>query len=348
MRNKSISKEDLLVFFKELSRIVNRNIPIDEALREISRGGEGMVPAISSQIEEQIKKGKQLSEALNALAGVSPYIVALIKSGETSGSITSSLDIVITHYRKSVIARKTIVEAMRYPAIIFTLFLIINVFFMNYLAPQIAKIYSRLGAELPPLSYVVFHVYGFFTHHLAYIILGLVILIILYNAFRKTYSGMLFETNLLMTLPVIGDTIVFDSLSRFCSALGILLKKNVRIENALLLASTSVECLITRKIFGQISAHISKGGKLSEGMRLTKLFTPTFVWMVAKAEERGDVEDTLLEIGKFYEERFDDYRGRIFTLLEPFLIILIGSVIGLYIISIFIPMFNIPKVLGGI
>jgi type II secretory pathway component PulF len=152
------------------------------------------------------------------------------------------------------------------------------------------------------------------------------------------------EINLLLMTPVVGRAIYLDALGRFCRAIGVLLKRKVDIQKALILAASSVESLLGKKMAGSISSQLAKGKKFSEGMDASGLFSRSFVWMVEKAEARGDLEDTLIEIAGYYDENFEYYRHA-FILLEPFLIVIVGIFIGFIVVSMYTPLFMLPKLI---
>lgn len=341
-----ITKQDLYIFFKELSRLVNKNIPIDEGLRVISQSPGSPINAIAVQVENDIKRGMSLSNSLKNISAVNPYAIALIKSGEESGSLTIPLELIVKYYRRSIIIRKMIVQSLHYPFFILILFFAVIIIFATFTIPKFITIFSSLGAELPPLTAMMLKIFSFFSHNSILIFITGFIIAIAYTRFRKTLSGQIFESNLAISIPIVGQSVLYDSLSRFCGALGNLLNRNVSIDSALVLSSATVDNHVTKKILGDISSNIAQGKKLSDAMEQTSLFSPSFIWMLKRGEDAGEINDTLIEISSFYDDRFEEIKIKVGTVLEPILIIIIGLIVGFMVMAIGIPIFSIPKVLG--
>ena len=347
MSPKRVSKEDILIFFTELSRVVQKKLPIQESLKEIAKESKHNISALANFVDLKISEGVPLSKALEEISSMSPYVIALIKSGEQSGALPEILNDVITFYRRSIIARKNLIESLRYPIMVILVFMLVTLFMAIKIIPHFVQIYYQLGAELPGLTVFFIKISNFIVYNLPFIILLTILIIIVYSSFRKTALGRIFESNILLLIPLIGQSIFYDTMGRFCKSLAVMLKRKVPIDMALMLASASTENLIGKKLAGIIAKHLSSGGRLYEGMRKTGLFNHSFVWMVQKAEDSGYVENTLFDIANFYEENFEDVSHKTVTMVEPALICIIGCLLGIIIISFYLPLFSIPKVIGG-
>jgi type IV pilus assembly protein PilC len=238
-----------------------------------------------------------------------------------------------------------ILQAIRYPLFVIMLFIIVFMFLIFKIIPEITAIYSDLGAELPWLTHQVVQLSSIFQERLLPVALTAFCLVILYVVLRRTLPMQVMEANLILRFPFLGKSIFFDALGRFCRSLSYLLKRKIPIETAVMLSSAAVDNIIAKRLAGHITYHVSQGHHLWEGMRSTRLFSATFVWMVKKAEERGDVEEVLLELSDFYDEKFDDMRQRANVLLEPIVIVMTGLLIGVFVIALYLPLFSLAGVL---
>jgi type IV pilus assembly protein PilC len=167
--------------------------------------------------------------------------------------------------------------------------------------------------------------------------------IIGYPILRQNPKVRLFENNILLRLPIIGRVIFYDSMGRFCQSFGQMLQRGVPVDAALMLAAGGVDSLISMKVAGLMSKSLGQGKSISRGMADTQLFAPLFVWMVQKAEERGDTAAAFLDLSDFYEEKFKDASGMISVLMEPVLLICIGLILAWFLVGLYMPMLEMLK-----
>ncbi|GAB4316302.1 MAG: type II secretion system F family protein [Candidatus Sumerlaeia bacterium] len=344
MRKRHVSLEDLTTFLRELERLARNNLPLDAGIEQIAAREDGSLAILAARVQTHLRRGVPLAQALSEEARISPYAVALLKAGEESGAMAAVLRDAALFCRRALVARRAIIHAARYPAVVLAIFCLLMLFISFFVLPRMELLFAEIRgvqsavSDLPPLTNLVIAVGRAVRLYCIHLLVAAVIAILFWRWFRRTPVGRVIEGNVILRIPGLGMAVYYDSLGRYCRSLGQMLARGVPIDAAVMLAAGAVDSLIARQMAGRIARRLGGGGTLWEGMADTRVFTPVIVWMVQKAEETGDVAEALLEAADFYDERFDEAGAAIRDLIEPILIISLGLVMGLFIIGLYHPL----------
>jgi general secretion pathway protein F/type IV pilus assembly protein PilC len=238
--------------------------------------------------------------------------------------------------------KSKIVSAMTYP--IFLMFVAVSMVFvmLTYIVPQIVSIFANMNQELPKITQVVLSLSYFLQHNITIIITlltvlvgGFVILLKTSTPFKRKIDLMILHT------PIINKIIIKDELAKFAHIVSLLNGSGVNFTKAIYLATNTLNNLVIREIFMEASDKVVEGQKLSQMLMKNRIIEVTFIQAIILAEETSQVKEILNSVALSYFEENDEKIGRFLGLFEPFLMLFIGGVIGLIIVSMLLPIFNL-------
>ena len=347
MAGKKLSKEDLIRLNKELHAIVKAGMPMDEGLRHLAKELDGRLKALVNDLLRRIEKGESLSTALGARKDMlEDYYITMVRAGEESGNLGKVLLNVIAGYQRSLAVERTLRASCRYPMVIACLFIAIFSLILTIVLPHFDRIYAQMGAELPWITAFFLSLSLTLRFHYLEIIAVVVGVIALLYILWRTKPGRVFLDGLLLRLPFIGSIAYFDLISTFARNLANLLTSNVPLDTALHLTRGTLRNSAGQKMVARIEEYVAKGKTIASALEENRYCPPSTIWMIKTGEERGDLENVLYDLAQYYDEKYYELREEAFHYIEPFLIILLGIIIGIMVISLYLPLFTIPKILG--
>jgi type II secretory pathway component PulF len=213
--------------------------------------------------------------------------------------------------------------------------------------PKIMYIYGKASADMPLITQIVMRLGEFINAYVILIVAVLAIIVILSRALRGNPVFKKLHDFMLLSMPYVGKIIYFDFVSRFARNLGHLLRYNVPLDAAVVLARSTLWHTYSRRVANEIEDRVRKGVTFSEALEKGGYFPETMVWMLRFAEQRGDLEKALNDVADYYDDRYFELRGEVTQYFEPFLILFIGAVIGLLVIAFYLPLFYLPQLVFG-
>jgi type IV pilus assembly protein PilC len=335
--NKRVSKKDLAVFFRQLSLMLESQVPVVKSLLSLAdqikkNNFKEAILKISGLVEE----GIPLSEALSQYPQIfSSFHVNLVKSGEASGKISDALYRASDHLEKEsdIIAR--VRQAMIYPVFVILILLAATAVIINQLMPKISDIISGTGANPPFFTVIILGFYEFLRNYWWILAFGLFIFLAVLIYYFNTKNGREKYDEMSLKIPIFGKFLKKVFLVRFCSNVSTLLVAGILINRALKITEDTVNNIIYKKIISDIEQKVSGGEKISLAMLKYQNYFPLFViQMIKVGEETGKIDKVLQEVVNFYQKDIKRTVDIFSTLLEPIIIILLGIVITVLAISV--------------
>lgn len=320
----------------ELAVMLRAGLPLDRALRVMI--GMTRKPSVSDLLGELlkgVKSGKGLSQALlpwQPLFG--DFYINMIRSGEAGGQLADVLGRLAEHLERVKALRESVVSALMYPAILVVV-AILSVFLMlGFVVPQFETLFADMGEALPlPTRIIVAAGHG--VADWGWVILLLTgALVWIVRRWLATPAGRLWRDTRLLGMPVLGKILGKYEVTRFARSMGTLLGNGVPIVTAIRIASDTMENRRLRWAMGNVPSLIKQGGRLTEALENTRLFSPLALNMVRLGEETGRLDSMLLDLARVYDGEVQAALKRALTLLEPLLILVLGAVIAAIIVSI--------------
>ncbi|MDP6387978.1 MAG: type II secretion system F family protein [Candidatus Pacebacteria bacterium] len=337
---------DKIMFTRNLAVMIKAGLSLSRALSVLERQSKNKkFKKIIGKINTDIKKGSNLHDALSKFPKVfSPLFISMIKAGEESGGLSDALGVIGKQMELAHNLKKKIRGALIYPSIIVIAMFIIGAIMLVYVVPTLTQTFEELGVELPTSTQFVISISKFLTDNtIAAVILIIFLGLAAFAGFRSKKGRRMFEFILLRT-PIVSGLVRQTNSARTTRTLSSLLSSGVEIVNALSITGEVIQNSYYKKILKQSEKNIQKGLPLSKVFMENEKFYPVLVGeMIAVGEETGKLSDMLFQTAEFYEDEIEQKTKNMSTIIEPFLMILIGAVVGFFAISMISPIYSISS-----
>jgi type IV pilus assembly protein PilC len=300
------------------------------------------------QLRNDVEQGSSFSQALEKHPKVfNQFWVSLIEVGEASGTMPLVLNKLSFYLEQSAAFKSTIISAIIYPVILFVVACSAIMFFAFWVAPKFESIFNVLGADLPLITKLLLQSFKFMKAKFFHITAIIAVIVFLFRNYFKTYHGRLNLEKFLFSLPKIGDIIKLIVIERFTSQMAILIESGVPILHALDITQRLVNNNTCALIINDIKDEVRAGKVLVEPMEKSGFFPALAIQMIIVGEETGELSKMLNHVATFYQTTVETFMKRIGTIIEPVMLIFMGGVIGIIVIAMFLPMFNMASMGGG-
>jgi len=342
------NNKDIVVFTRQLSTLIDANMPLAEGLRTLAKQIEKVsFKKVVAEISEAVEGGSSLSKALAAHPKLfSLFYIKLVQSGEVSGKLNESLLYVADYLERSKAINSKIIGALAYPAFVIFALIVVTSIMVVYVLPQLLVIFEEIGVEeLPITTRALIFLTDFINKFLYAIIIGFLAVAYALWSYIRTPAGQAWLDNAKINFPVLGQVVRNLYLARISESLATLIKAGIPILDVLRVTADLVDNNNYRNIMLAAEDNVRRGGKISEVLaEHHKEVPPLFASMVAIGEKTGKLDFILGHIAKFYKGESDDAISGISQLIEPILILLLGIGVAILISSILLPIYNLVGV----
>lgn len=328
-------------FYNELSLLLSSGVDLKTSFELISSEEKGHSLTLLNSIKDDIIEGQSLSESLAQNKSFGAYDRYTIKIGEESGKLARVLQLLADYYDKKLRLRRQIISALTYPTLVIITAIGAISFLLNYLVPMFEDIFQRFSGELPAITQRIIDLSKWLSENGLALVLIAIGLIIGVRLIKNHWFVRKTGTFLALNTPVFGVILLKNNLARFCQAMGLLLGSNVPLSHALELTSKMVRFYPLEKALPKIQANIEHGQSLHQCLQAYGIFDRRMVYLVKVAEEINRLDEIFERLQQQY---FDDVEHRIKVLnnlLEPFLIIIVGLIVGLILVAMYLPLFQL-------
>lgn len=342
-----VSLAELCLMTRRLATLLGSAVPVYEAVATLyaqERAGE--LKNILGRVRERLAEGLGLAKALAAEPRVfSDSYVSMVAAGEASGALDIILERLAGFMEDQDAVRSKVVTSLAYPILMVVVGTGVMMFLLGFVVPKIVTIFEQSKAALPLITVVLIKVSrlvqsGWWA--LALLAAALVF------AYRRLARGEAFrrrQDRLLLRLPLAGALWQRLILSRFAKVLGLLLVSGVPVIRALDITSAAVVNREYRACLARVREELIEGGSLSASLGKSPLFPPLLVHMIAVGEKSGELERMLAKAGEAFEREFDATVTRSMALLEPLLVLAMGVCVGLVVIAVLLPIFELNQLI---
>jgi len=344
---KKVRTKSLVIFTRQLSTLIAAGLPLVKALRTLYDQLEpGTLKDIINKLANEVEGGTNFSESLSRFPRVFPeFYINMIKAGELGGMLEGILKRLSEFLDKNQKLRDKIKSALMYPAFVLMVAVLILIMLMIFVIPTFTNMFSELGGALP-LPTKVLIAASEFTRKAWYLIpLIPVFIVFLYRLLVKSHGRRLIVDRIKLHVPVVGGLVHQVCVARFSRTLGTLLSSGVPILNALQTVKDTIGNEFIAAAVLELRDSIKEGEGVSGPMEASKAFPPLVVKMVNIGEETGQLDKMLIQIADNFEEEVDVAISGLTSLLEPILIVFMGLVVGFIVISMFMPLFSLAKLI---
>ncbi len=339
---------DLLTFARQLTTMLEAGVTLFRSLEVISNQVESEeFYKVLRKVTEEVERGGSLSQALADHPKVfDQFWVSLIEVGEASGTMPTVLNRLVFYLEQQAAFRSTIISALIYPAVLFMVCCGAVVFFALVVGPKFEGVFKSMNVDLPLITRVLLGLFRFIKAQIIWLVLGASGLVFLFRKWVATAAGRRQVEGFLYGLPVFGPIYKLIVIEHFTSQMAILVDSGVPILYALDISQRLVDNLTCARIIGEIKESVRQGELLVAPMERSGFFPGMCLQMITVGEETGELAKMLNHVAKFYQETVETFMKRFGTLIEPFMLVFMGGIIGVIVLAMFLPMFNIAQ-LGG-
>jgi len=343
-----VSSGDLTVFSRQLANLVAGGLPLMRTFAALTEHTENpRLRAALERMQQEIKGGKALWEALDAHAGIFPPLyVSMVKAGEASGQLASVLQWLADYLEKEQARRIQIRSALAYPTLLVTVGSLAVFLLVTLVVPKFVTIFEEFEQALPAPTVVMLSVSSFLSHWWWVIFLGIGSFALGLKAFSRTPGGRLQVDRLKLRAPLFGKLSLKSAVSRFARTTATLLQGGVPLFDSMAIVREVVGNEALARGADQVRTGMSEGESFAVRLREAGVFPPLLTHMAAVGEETGDLESVLLTVANAYDIEVDAALKSIVSLLEPTIIVTVGGVIAFIILAMLLPVFQINLLAG--
>jgi len=343
-----VSSDDLVLLCRQLATLLGAGVTILKSLDIISlQISSRKLFIILKKLQKDMEAGLSLHEAMSKHPAVfSELWVNLVESGEASGNLAMVLSRLAGYLERNAAFKRKIISALIYPAILFFAGFGALLFLTIKIIPTFAELFKGFNVQLPLLTQILVTTSNIIRKNLFFAIVFSVLGFFAFKKYIATKKGRRNLERFLFKLPLFGDFFRAMIVERFASEMSTLVESGVPILYSLEITEHSVGNLTMAEIVHQIKEEVRGGKNLSQPLERSGFFEPMVVQMVAIGEEIGELPQMFKKINEFYQEYVETFLTRFAAMFEPLMLVFMGGVIGVMVVGMFLPIFQISKI-GG-
>ena len=346
----SVSGRELVFFGEQMSTLIGGGIPLVRALSLLSEHAENKTfGAVLAQVTKEVSAGGTFHKALEKHPKIFTDIwVSLIQAGEVSGQLPAVLRQITAYSESQENVKSKIITAVSYPAVLMFMSGGVLMYFIVYIVPVFAGIFKDFNLELPLITQVIVNISAIFADYFVLMIVVAIGTFFALRAYVSTKKGLLALNHFQMGVPFVGPFIKNIQIERLLTTMATLIKSGVSILNSVsVLENAFKKNLVFQNALKAAKNDIASGRSISEAFKKTMIFPSLVTEMMWMGEESGKLPDIIITLSKFYQEQIDQFLRRFTAIIDPILVVGIGSVIGIIVMSIFMPIFQLSQIGGG-
>lgn len=340
-----VNAKELVIFTRQFATMIDAGLPLVQCLEILGNQQENKIfQGILRDVKNHVEGGSTFSEALRRHPKVFDSLyVNLVQAGEVGGILDTILNRLAIYIEKNVKLARQVKGAMAYPIGVLVVAAGVMAVLLTFVIPAFESMFKDFGGkgQLPKITQVVISASDGFISYLPFTIVGLILFSVGFSYMYKTPAGKKGVHKVLLALPVLGPVLRKIAVARFTRTLGTLLQSGVPILEALdIVAKAAGNVVITEGIL-YARQKISEGKNMAEPLTEAKVFPSMVVQMIAVGEQTGALDQMLNKIADFYEEEVDVAVGALTSLLEPIMMVVIGSMVGVVLMAMYMPIFDL-------
>jgi type IV pilus assembly protein PilC len=341
---KQVKAGELAVFSRQLSTMINSGLSVLRALYVLEEQTESkFLKETVSAVRKDVEAGASLSDAMERHPKVfNPLFVAMVRAGEAGGLLEESLMRVADQLEKDASLRRQIRSAMIYPTMVITFAIIVMLALVAFLVPVFENVFKQFGGELPAITQVSVLMSKIVTHYWYALFAGAGLAVFAFLQWKRSSWGRPQWDRFRLRVPLkIGAIVQQVAVARWSRTLSSLTSAGVPLLLALDITGRTGGNVVVEEAMEGVIASVKRGGNISEPLSKTTIFPTMVHHMVGVGEETGALDQMLAKIADFYEDQVEASVKALTSIMEPVMIIVIGSIVGFIIISMYMPMFTV-------
>ncbi|RKR09076.1 type IV pilus assembly protein PilC [Flavobacterium sp. 90] len=345
--SKKLSDKKKEIFYRELGMLLRSGVDFKKALEILSnQAANKFERELILVIKEKVIEGRSIYESMRETNQFSAYEYYSIQIGEETRKLEEVLGELQKYFNRKIQMKRQIISVMTYPTIVMLVTFLVLYFMLNKVVPMFSSVFRQFGSELPKSTQIILKI----SNHSGMIFsatIGVIIgLILIHSLLKQKDSYRSFTTKVLLKIPYFGNLIRKIYISRFCQAMNLLITSKTTLINSLSLTAKMIGFYPIEIAIEQIKEDIIRGASLHESLKKHDVFENKMVSMVEVAEQVNQLEAMFERLTEQYNEEISHQTKMIGVILEPMIIIIIGAIVGVIMVSMYAPMFDLSKIIN--
>jgi len=343
-----VTGKDVVVFTRQMSTMIDAGLPLVQCLEILSRQQENKTfKKVLLAIRMDVESGSTLADAMKKHPEVFDNLFCnMVEAGEVGGILDTILKRLAAFMEKSMTLKKRVKGAMTYPVICLCISIVILGVILIFVVPVFEKMFADFGAALPVPTQMVVAMSNFVKAKIIYMIMFAFFLVFLFKKAYKTDRGRLRIDALLLEVPVFGDLIRKVAVAKFTRTLGTMMQSGVPILEGLAVVGRTAGNKVIELAVIRTADAISEGRPIAEPLEETGVFPSMVVQMINVGESVGALDAMLEKIAEFYDDEVDQAVDNLTAMIEPFMMVFLGGMIGGLVVAMYLPIFQMGNVVG--
>ncbi|MFN2354192.1 MAG: type II secretion system F family protein [Desulfopila sp.] len=341
-----VTGKDIVVFTRQLSTMIDAGLPLVQCLSILAtQQSNPTFKKVLRAIQSDVESGTTFADSMRKHPKIFDNLYSnMIEAGETGGILDTILSRLAIFMEKSMALKKKIKGAMTYPIICLAISILILAVILIFVIPVFEEMFTTMGGALPVPTQIVIAMSDFAKNNIIFLLLGLAVVIFVFKKIYSTEKGQLRIDALLLRSPVFGILIRKVAVAKFTRTLSTMLQSGVPILEALtVVARTSGNKVIERAVF-RVSDAIAEGRPIAEPLNESGVFPNMVVQMINVGESVGALDTMLEKIADFYDEEVDQAVENLTAMIEPFMMVFLGGMIGGLVVAMYLPIFKMASI----
>src|SRR6059036_2069099 len=344
-----VPSKDLAIFVRQFSVMIDAGLPLVQCLEILGTQQDNKTFAkILQQTRMDVEGGASLADAMRKHPkAFDELFVNMIAAGEAGGILDTILKRLATYIEKAVKLKSQVKGAMVYPVAVLAIAGIVIAVILWKVIPTFAAMFEGLGAQLPLPTRIVIALSNWFVRLLPFLVIFIVAGVFLFKRYYATYGGKRVVDRIILKLPILGVLMQKIAVARFCRTLATLISSGVPILDGLEITARTAGNSIIEDAIMAVRKGVEGGLTLAQPLKESGVFPPMVVQMIGVGEQTGALDAMLSKIADFYEEEVDQAVANLLTLMEPVMILFLGTIVGGIVIAMYMPMFKMIEKMAG-
>ena len=343
-----VTTKDIVIFTRQLSTMIDAGLPLVQSLEILGDQQENVTfKKILVDIRRDVETGNTFADAMKKHPKIFNNLYCnMIDAGEVGGILDTILNRLAIFMEKNMVLTKKVKGALTYPLICLCISIVILAVILIFVVPVFDKMFADFGSSLPALTQMVVNMSNAVQHYFVFIVLGAGFVVFVLKKIYSTEKGRIKGDALLLKLPVFGTLINKVAVAKFTRTLSTMLQSGVPILESLnVVGRTAGNKIIEIAIF-RVADAISEGRTIAEPLEETGVFPSMVIQMINVGESTGALDTMLEKIADFYDEEVDQAVENMTAMIEPFMMVFLGGMIGTLVVSMYLPIFKMGSVVN--
>ena len=343
-----VATKDRIIFTRQFATLIGAGLPMARSLKTAAEQSTSKpMKAVIEDISASVEAGKSLSEALGTHPDVfGDVYLSLVAACEVSGTLDTALARLAAQDEKDASMISKIRGAMVYPMIIFGVIIVVLAFMMIEVVPEVRKLYEDMDKALPSITQVLVNISDFFANQWWIVLLMLVGIVYVINAYRKTDSGKRTFSLFKLNVPIFNTLFQRLYMTRFSRTMEMLLGTGVSMLDSMKISARATSNYYMEQQFNEAAEKVKSGKPLSESIEDLDYILPLVPQMISIGEQSGKIDEMIGKAAEVYENELDEKIANISTLIEPVLMVIMAALIGVVIAGTLLPIYSLVSTIS--